>query len=197
MIWSLLQVIAHLLLVMALAWLNALAGEQRGRAMLPIAKREAVLARGSPGVGERAQRGSPVTLHRFERHIVDAARRYAVDPHLVRAVILAESGGNPLAVSPKDARGLMQVLPATGQRLGARRGEDLFDPRTNIFLGTRYLGLLLGEFDGDTARALAAYNAGPQALSEPRRLPAETRAYVPRVLRLWAELRRTGQVRAT
>jgi soluble lytic murein transglycosylase-like protein len=190
------MVYAHLVLVIVLAWLNGLAVDRRMRAPLVAPRQEVRLARVVPARA-RLQPRQPGDLRRFDRHILDAARWYGVDPYLVRAVILAESGANPWAVSPRDARGLMQLLPSTGRSLGAHRTEDLFDPRTNIFLGTKYIGQLLADFNGDPARALAAYNAGPQALLESRRLPAETRAYVPRVLRLWAELRRSGQGRVT
>lgn len=137
----------------------------------------------------QAPEGSPASLAPFERHIRDAARRYGVDPNLIRAVILAESRGDHLAVSPKDARGLMQILPRTGRELGVPRAADLFHPRTNIFVGTRYLAQLLSQSNGDVRRALASYLAGPAVPSDGDNVPAEIRAYIPRVLRLWAELR--------
>ncbi len=133
----------------------------------------------------------PAGLARFEKHIKDAARRFRVDPHLIKAIILTESKGDPLAVSPKNARGLMQVLPSTGRELGVRQADELFQPRTNIFIGTQYLALLLAQSNGNVSQALAAYNAGPGAHAE-RPLPMETRVYVPRVLRVWAELRASG-----
>lgn len=136
----------------------------------------------------RAPSDWPAGLVPFERHIRDAARRFGVDPNLIRAVILAESRGDHMAVSPKDARGLMQILPSTGRELGVPRAEDLFHPRTNIFVGTQYLAQLLAQAKGDVRQALASYNAGPGVLSDGENVPVETRAYIPRVLRLWAQL---------
>lgn len=189
--WSLLLVVSHLILVAALAWLNALVGDLRSQATSVLSLRDATAARTFRVVRSRENFIGSAGLARFERYIVEAARWHRVDPALVKAIILAESAGDPLAVSPRNARGLMQLLPSTGREMGARRSQDLFDPRTNIFLGTKYLSQLLVEFNGDVARALAAYNAGPGLLYDGRLLPAETRAYVPRVLRLWAQLRKS------
>jgi hypothetical protein len=193
--WSLILLITHLLFVVSLAWLNGRLLERRGAA----ARRQIVFYHPSgvekrlDGRRPRGMSAGPDGLSQFDGHILEAARLHKVDPNLVRAIILAESGGDPLAVSPRNARGLMQVLPSTGRDLGVPRADELFDPRTNIFLGTRYLSQLLVEFNGDLPRALAAYNAGPRLVYEGRPLPAETRAYVPRVVRLWAQLRRTGR----
>ncbi len=189
--WSLVLVVTHLAFVAVLALLNALVGEVRIQAVPVLPSSERPVARALPVLRPAVQFIGPAGLARFERHIVEGARMYGVDPNLIRAVILAESGGNPQAVSKRGARGLAQILPSTGRELGARRSEDLFDPRTNILLGTKYLSQLLAEFNGDVGRALAAYNGGREVLYNERLLPAETRAYVPRVLRLWARLRRS------
>lgn len=136
----------------------------------------------------RGGSGRPRGLVRYEKYIAEAARQFAVDPNLIKAVILVESGGDPLAVSPKNARGLMQVLPATARELGVLRVGDLFHPRTNILVGTRYLASLIAQSNGNIARALASYNAGPGGYQAEGIVPAETQAYVPRVLRLRAQL---------
>lgn len=116
-----------------------------------------------------------------------AARRHGLDPALVLAVVQVESGFRPDAVSPKGARGLMQLMPATAERLGV---ADAFDPRQNLDGGTRHLGGLLSRYEGDVKKALAAYNAGEGAVDRHRGVPpyGETRAYVRSVLRRY----RTG-----
>jgi soluble lytic murein transglycosylase-like protein len=104
---------------------------------------------------------------------------HSVDPHLIMAVVEVESGGNPNAISPKGAAGLMQLMPATAAELGV---EDRFDPEQNIASGTRYLSGLIDRFKSVEV-ALWAYNAGPQAVRQGR-MPSETQEYVPNVLRL-------------
>jgi soluble lytic murein transglycosylase-like protein len=115
---------------------------------------------------------------------------WPVRPELVRAVIRIESAGDPKAVSHAGARGLMQVMPATGRRLGVEPGE-LFDPRTNVRAGVKYLALLLERYQGDLVSALVAYNAGPKRKGViPRN--GETEHYVRKVLLAYrAELRWT------
>lgn len=115
----------------------------------------------------------------FESLIADAATRHSVEPGLVRAVIRAESGFNPRAVSRAGAQGLMQLMPETARGLGVR---DAFDPAQNIEGGTRYLRHLLDQF-GDTHLAIAAYNAGPGSVKRYGGVPPfpETQAYVRRV----------------
>lgn len=113
--------------------------------------------------------------------IAATAARHGVDAQLVHAVVQVESGYRTRAVSPKGARGLMQVLPATGRRYGAL---DLFDPKVNLDAGVRHLKRLLQRFD--LPLALAAYNAGEGAVSRFGGIPPfrETRHYVSRVLSL-------------
>jgi len=109
-----------------------------------------------------------------------AAARYAVDADLVTSVIAAESNFDPKAVSRKNARGLMQLLPDTARRLGVR---NVFDPKENIEAGTHYLSQLLQRYDNDLALALAAYNAGPDRVRQYGRVPPyrETVVYVKRI----------------
>jgi len=110
-----------------------------------------------------------------------ASAAYHLDPDLVNSVIHAESGFNSHAVSPKGARGLMQLMPGTAIQLGV---NDAFDPQTNVEGGSRYLRELLERYNFDLVKALAAYNAGPQRVEQYRGVPPfrETRAYVARIV---------------
>ena len=115
----------------------------------------------------------------FSDLIESSGKKYKSESDLIKAVIEVESGGNPMAVSPSGAAGLMQLMPITAKELGV---TDRFDPGQNIEAGTRYLRQLLDRF-GSTELALWAYNAGPSAV-EAGRMPLETQEYVPRVLLL-------------
>ena len=122
---------------------------------------------------------------RFLPIVAQAAQTYHLDEALLHAVISTESGYEPRAVSPKGAIGLMQLMPATGKRLGA---GNLTDPAQNIDAGAHYLRDLLRQFDNDLQLVLAAYNAGENAvLRHGKHIPPyrKTRQYVPRVLALY------------
>jgi len=121
-----------------------------------------------------------------------AAERHRVDGLLVAAIVEAESGFVPNRVSPKGAVGLMQVLPSTAGQYG--EAKDLLDPRTNLDVGSRYLGRLIDNFGGDVELAVAAYNAGPGAVERYGGVPpyTETRDYVRRVLTLYDEHHQTA-----
>jgi soluble lytic murein transglycosylase-like protein len=114
--------------------------------------------------------------------VATASDKHLVDADLIDSVIRAESGFNPKAVSPKGARGLMQLMPGTAAKLGV---QDSFDAQSNVDGGTRYLRELLARYNGDLAKALAAYNAGPQRVEQYNGVPPyrETRAYVSTVIR--------------
>ena len=116
----------------------------------------------------------------LEQIIAQAARTYNLPPGLLRAVIQVESGGNPRAVSPAGAQGLMQLMPETARGLGV---QDPFDPEQNVMGGARYLRQLLDRYGGDLDRALAAYNAGPGAVERYGGIPPyqETQTYVRKV----------------
>lgn len=133
-------------------------------------------ARRAPSLGRRVESRELGTL--IDRY----ADHYRLDPKLVHAVIRAESGYNPRAVSPKGAQGLMQLMPATARELDI---EDAFDPASNIAGGTRYLRRMLDQFAGSVELALAGYNAGPAAVRQFGGIPPypETRNYVTRILR--------------
>jgi soluble lytic murein transglycosylase-like protein len=121
-----------------------------------------------------------------------AAERHRVDGLLVAAIVEAESGFVPDRVSPKGAVGLMQVLPSTAGEYG--EAKDLFDPRTNLDVGSRYLGRLIKNFGGNLELAVAAYNAGPGAVERYGGVPpyTETKDYVRRVLTLYDEHHQTA-----
>src|SRR5208282_483085 len=114
------------------------------------------------------------------REIVKAAAaRYSVDADLIFSVIAAESNFDPKAISKKNARGLMQLLPETAAHFGV---QNIFDPQENIEAGTHYLRDLLQRYNNDMSLALAAYNAGPQRVQQFGRVPpyAETALYIRR-----------------
>jgi soluble lytic murein transglycosylase-like protein len=132
--------------------------------------------------------------------LIDAlGAEYELDPALIRAVIQVESNFNHKAVSPKGAQGLMQLMPATVWRFSV---GDVYDPHENIGAGARYLRQLLDLFRGDLTLALAAYNAGENAVLRYKGVPpyAETRGYVTKVLSLYRrgqrERQATGPVKA-
>jgi soluble lytic murein transglycosylase-like protein len=124
-------------------------------------------------------RALPATIA-YNDAIAEAAELYDVDPHLIRAIIRAESAFNPFAVSRAGAQGLMQLMPAVAEELNVL---DPFDPRQNIFGGARYLRQLLDRNDGNVSLAVASYNAGPGAVDRYNGIPPyrETRNYVKKV----------------
>lgn len=120
----------------------------------------------------------------FREIVKAAATHYSVDADLITSVIAAESNFDPKAVSKKNARGLMQLLPGTATRFGV---QNIFDPQENINAGTHYLRDLLQRYNNDLALALAAYNAGPERVQQFGRVPpyAETASYIRRVKRAY------------
>jgi len=127
----------------------------------------------------------------YDDLIGEAAQTHNVDPALIRSVMRAESGFDPLAVSRGGAMGLMQLMPGVAAELGV---TDPFDPRQNIMAGSRLLGALLSRHRGNVALTLASYNAGPRAVARHggRGPPfRETRAYVRRITR-WLEQERSA-----
>ena len=121
---------------------------------------------------------------RFAEVIQAAVERHRVDRRLVEAVIAVESAGNPQALSPKGAQGLMQLMPQRSAALGV---QNPFDPRQNVDGGVRHLRELLDRFAGDVTLALAAYNAGEGAVATHRGVPPypETQDYVRKVRALY------------
>jgi soluble lytic murein transglycosylase-like protein len=121
-----------------------------------------------------------------------AALRYSVDADLITSVIAAESNFDSKAVSRKDARGLMQLLPTTAAKFGVR---NIFDPAENIDAGTRYLRDLLQRYSNDLVLTLAAYNAGPERVQQYGQVPPfmETISYIRRVRETYTK-RKSGNV---
>lgn len=131
-------------------------------------------------IGKRSVRRKPRNITAYDDLITDAASSHGVPAALVKAVIAAESDFDPRARSAKGAQGLMQLMPQTAQYL---RVSDAYDVQQNVEGGTRYLARMVERY-GDWSRALAAYNAGPEAVDRYRGIPPfrETREYVRRVL---------------
>ena len=147
---------------------------------------------------EKTQSGQPydarllATAGKFDPLIESAAAAAAVEPELLRAVIAVESGFDPRALSKAGAAGLMQLMPETARRYGV---SDRFDPAQNVHAGARHLKALIERYDNDVKLALAAYNAGEQAVDRCGRcVPQyrETQAYVPRVWRMYQRLLAPG-----
>ncbi len=134
-----------------------------------------------PAPSETSKSGPAKTAPPLNQVVNIASAEYHLDPDLVNSVIHAESGFNSHAVSPKGARGLMQLMPGTANHLGV---NDAFDPQSNVAGGSRYLRELLERYNFDLVKALAAYNAGPERVEQYRGVPPfrETRAYVARIV---------------
>jgi soluble lytic murein transglycosylase-like protein len=133
---------------------------------------------------KEAARVTEIPHQRLEALIDRYSRHSDLDPKLVRAVIHVESSFNPDALSRKGAMGLMQLMPGTASDLAV---QDPYDPEQNVRAGTDYLRQMLDVFDGRLELALAAYNAGPEAVEQYGGIPPypETRGYVEKVMRLY------------
>ena len=131
---------------------------------------------------------SPERYTRYDNWIREAAALYQIPEALIRAVIRVESDFDPRAVSPANARGLMQMIPETAERMLV---ADVFDPRQNIFGGVRYLRVLANTFNGDLALTVAAYNAGEGAVTRHGGIPPypETQDYVVKVIGYYRQYR--------
>lgn len=143
--------------------------------------RKATQARGAavPARQSKADfRGDPAAYDRLIRRM---ARAYNVDPALIKAVMHAESAFNPYATSHKGASGLMQLMPATAARYGV---HDIYDPVQNVRAAVQYLKDLMARFGNEISLAVAAYNAGENAVEQHKGVPPykETRTYVRRVM---------------
>ena len=158
---------------------------------VPADGRYQLLLRSAPEISEAGARISSAMLARAAEYdviIETAAAETSVQPDLLRAVIVVESGFDPRAVSDKGARGLMQLMPATARAYGA---SDVSDPTQNVQAGARYLRDLIDRYENDLELVLAAYNAGETAVERyGRAIPPyrETRRYVPKALRVYRSL---------
>jgi soluble lytic murein transglycosylase-like protein len=164
---------------------------------VPDDNRYKLLALSSHDITQSGDHYDPAVLARatqYDSIIEKAAVSAAVEPNLLRAVIVVESGFNSRAVSKKGAVGLMQLMPATASRFGV---SNRYDPIQNIRGGAAYLKFLMDRFGHDMRLALAAYNAGEEAVDRNGgQIPpfSETMAYVPRVLKIYRML---GEPRST
>ena len=139
-------------------------------------------------VGEELSSLSTTDSKNYDELISELSKKYQVDFALVKAIIRAESGFNPQAISRKGAKGLMQLMPETALRMNV---SNIFNPRENIEGGVRYFKYLLSLFNNDLRLSLAAYNAGETLVSELRTIPPyrETVDYVRRVLNYYQSYR--------
>jgi soluble lytic murein transglycosylase-like protein len=145
------------------------------------------------GVAVAPSDSSPDRFARYDTWIRQAATLYQIPEELVRAVIKVESDYDPRAVSSTGAQGLMQLMPETALRMQVR---DAFDPRENIFGGTRYLRVLANTFNGNLEFTIAGYNAGEGAVARYAGIPPydETQGYVVRVLTYYRRYRASRDV---
>ena len=147
----------------------------------------------APGRAVPPRERDPSRFTRYDEHIRQAAALYQSPVELVRAVIKVESDYDPRAVSVSGARGLMQLMPPTAERLQVR---DIDDPRDNIFGGVRYLRILANNFNGDLELTVAGYNAGEEAVMRYGGIPPyqQTRDYVVKVVAYYRRYRTTVDV---
>lgn len=144
-----------------------------------------------PGVTPFAPQDRDITRYtRYDEWIRQAATLYQIPEPLVRAVIKVESDYDPRAVSYAGARGLMQLMPDTADRLQVK---DINDPRENIFGGVRYLRILANTFNGDLSLTVAGYNAGEESVMRHQGIPPyqQTRDYVVKVTKYYQRYRTT------
>jgi len=122
--------------------------------------------------------------HLYHMFIIQTASHYQIDPALIKAIIMAESGYNTKATSKRGAKGLMQLMPGTAQSLGV---EDIFNPHQNITGGVQYFKQMVNRFNGDVKLALAAYNAGSRNVRNYNGVPPfkETRSYIKKVFKYY------------
>lgn len=120
-------------------------------------------------------------LKKYDELIEEAANEFGIDKNVIKSIILTESAANNRAVSSAKAKGLMQLMDSTAAEMGVR---NIFDPKENIFGGTKYLAKMLRQYNGDLKLALAAYNAGPQNVEKYNGIPPfdETKNYITKVM---------------
>jgi len=132
-----------------------------------------------------------VFIKKYDLIIEQASDTFGIDSSLIKAVIKAESGFDHKATSSKGAQGLMQLMPKTATDMEVR---DPYEPEQNIFGGVRYLSDLLGRYNNNMERALAAYNAGPENVEAYKGVPPfpETETFIKRVLDYYDRYKKTG-----
>jgi soluble lytic murein transglycosylase-like protein len=186
--------------VLALAWLNLAAAQGHATAMAQLTELDPygarvqtkadcissknltaqTLPRLPPAKSAKFRGSDHPNFAKIEHLVKKLAPQYGLNPELVLAVVAVESNFNPRALSQKNAKGLMQLIPQTAARFGVR---DIWDPEQNLRGGMAYLRWLLGYFNDDLQLALAAYNAGEQTVDKYGGIPPypETRSYVRRI----------------
>ena len=130
-------------------------------------------------------------IKKYDTIIHMAAEQFDVEPHLIKAIIKAESAFEPNAISKSGAQGLMQLMPPTAEDM---KVNNPFDPEENILGGTKYLSLLLKRFKQNKRLAIAAYNAGPKIVDKHNSVPPipQTRRFVKRVMKYYIEFGKGG-----
>ena len=143
------------------------------------------------GAGSPAMPGHRAAPPEILQLVEEVSSRYGLDPRLITTVIGVESGFNQRAVSSKGARGLMQLMPGTARRYGVR---DVYDPKQNVEGGVAYLSDLTRRYGGDLKLALAAYNAGPEAVARASGVPnfRETKDYIRKIESRYGSLTVSG-----
>ncbi|MFH2009070.1 MAG: lytic transglycosylase domain-containing protein [bacterium] len=141
-----------------------------------------------------AKDSSAARFSRYDKFIYSAAQLYKIPVALIRAVMESESDYDPRVVSSAGAKGLMQLMPATARKMGV---TDVFDPRQNIYGGTRYLRVMANTFNGNLVLTVAGYHAGPTAVSRYRGIPpyVTTHKYVRLVIRRYYKYQKREAVR--
>ena len=173
-----------MILAAVLAAASALGGERTAGVFIltsPDGARRVVDVPAAAAIAGVVPDGAAERRRQLWPTLQDAAMTHGVDPRLVDLVIRMESGYNPRAVSARGARGVMQLMPDTAALYGVR---NIFDPVENVRAGVHYLRDLLERFNRDVGLALAAYNAGPDAVTKHGGIPPydETRSYVRAIL---------------
>jgi soluble lytic murein transglycosylase-like protein len=137
-----------------------------------------------PGEALTQDQDQQEELSPIDSIILNTSTLYEVDPALIKAIIMAESGFNPKAVSKRGAKGLMQLMPATARSLGV---EDIFDPEHNIKGGVQYFKRLMKRYKGNVRLSLAAYNAGITKVREYKGIPPfkATQIYIEKVFKYY------------
>jgi len=167
---------------LAAAWFRKAAKQNhpQSRNMLKLVRAKAKRATCPLSTTAKRRSGPHLAKPEVVRLVRDLAPEYSLDPELVLAVVEAESNYNPNALSPKNAQGLMQLIPETAKRFGV---ADVWNPKQNLRGGMAYLRWLMDHFNGDVELALAGYNAGEASVLRYRGIPPydETEAYVRRI----------------
>jgi soluble lytic murein transglycosylase-like protein len=161
------------------------AAQTSTRTSVPLRSSEAAYTPSLPLAVGQSLNGFSTGDANTDRFVVESATRNGVDPVLLYAIMHRESSFRRFAVSPKGARGLMQLMPSTAERFGV---TNSFDPAANVYAGTRYLRWLLQTFDGNADLAVAAYNAGEGNVWKYKGVPPfrETLTYIRRIAKHFA-----------